>query len=266
MTLADYIADYRQRYMTPALLRPRSIQTMSSHIRTIESGLGSRPVTGLDYKTIQGFFNALAETRKPKSVRNVYGTLHVVLAQAHREGVIPSVPAPKLPPSPQTPQRFFTVSQMRRIISASNHKAFWWLLAETGVRINEALSLQPEDLTDVIRIHRNLKTYNALRDVSVSDNLRVLLGGELPFSGCRTVWWNRLQALLHELDIPAAGFHGFRRGTATYLDSKGMPESLLSQRMGWKKPGMLQLYSQKQKHLDKPWAEMLSLELGGHNG
>jgi integrase len=82
--------------------------------------------------------------------------------------------------------RFFTLKNVSRIIEASKgeHRVFYWLLAEAGIRASELAGLRLEDIAgELLTMNQSVwhgkvqapKTNNALRSLGLSPQLVALL-------------------------------------------------------------------------------------------
>lgn len=257
------------------MLKRRTTQKqMKYHIGLLAAKLGDSPIEKIAYNQVQKFFTNLSQTMKPKSVRNVYGTFHTILSQAAREGLINQIPKPVLPKTEDSETPWFTVGQIRSIIKNSADKelkTLFWLLGETGVRIEEALGLHVSDLDEenkAIRVVRNLKTKNARRTISLSEPLYNLLlerAKDTPegplFNRSENHYRNLLGRTIKESNIKTeavAPFHAFRRGNATIMDTIGVPLGIAKKRFGHKGEGLfLGVYVQSEKYADRTWAQKI---------
>jgi integrase len=66
------------------------------------------------------------------------------------EDVDALLPKPKLPRRPKKKARFFTLTEVARIIAASeaDHRVFYWLAPETGLRGGELAGLKLTDIDE----------------------------------------------------------------------------------------------------------------------
>jgi integrase len=84
-----------------------------SYRNWIRTHLGAHPVDQVTRARCQTFVNILGEKMSAKSVRNVYGTLHQILAVALNDGLISSNPCLglKLPRMPEKRERVLEISE-----------------------------------------------------------------------------------------------------------------------------------------------------------
>jgi integrase len=175
------------------------------------------------------------------------------------------------------------VVQLRAVIADSNptYRPLYATLAETGLRIGEALGLKGSDFNEAdktITVARSLyagqeqtpKSAAAYRTITLSaylvDILRPLAlanpEGFLFRSTNGSPLWpekilvSSLHPLLADLKLKPAGFHSLRRGNATLMCSVlGVPEKIAAYRLGHRAPGLtLGLYAQNFSGIDKDWA------------
>jgi len=273
------------------LKKPASRVTMGSHIKILNNSFGSAPLAGLEYATVQKFFSTLAKNRSPKTVKNIFGTFRNLMGQAQREKLIEKYPIPVLPKMVKTQQDWLTLEQMRELIACSDvNKPLVALLCETGLRVGEALGLQTQDVdfyAKTLTVNRSVyggesqtpKTTNAYRSMCISQRLSSLLHGQSDVPPSAYIFrttrggpaWpgelrtNVLDPLARSLGIKPVGYHAYRRGSASmYASDIGMPEKVLSHRMGHAGRGLtLGLYAQSVDRADVPYVERAARLLYG---
>jgi len=279
MTFAEYSKTW-ERNILP-LAKPASRNTMRSHLKRLNAALGDQPID-MKYPVVQGFFTDQAINSAPKTVRNIFSTFHNVMAAALREGLIEKIHTVALPKSTRTEQEWLSVEDMKRLMigSQSTHRVLYATLAETGLRIGEALGLKGGDLDEInqtLQIRRSLyggkvqapKTAASYRTITLSPYLVDLLksvatGTPEDFlfrsSSGAPLWPEKilvssLHPLLADLKLKPAGFHAFRRGNATLMCSVlGVPEKVAAYRLGHRAPGLtLGLYAQNFTGIDREW-------------
>lgn len=168
---------------------------------------------------------------------------------------------------PESP--FYTVDEMVRIINAANepHRTFYWLMAETGIRLGEACGLRVKYLyfdVNVIVIRESAwlgyigptkSRKPRIFDISpeLASRLAMLAEGKSPddfiFAAKNGSPWNGndvvkdfLKPLLNELGINkpfadgkrSAATHAFRHGNSTILDKLKTPLRVRQERLGHK--------------------------------
>jgi integrase len=233
-----------------------------STLKRLKATFGRKDMRSIDAGDIQRFIAAsMAEGLDPKTIRNHWGTVSLIwnaaLAQKYVDALLPK---PKLPRRPKKKARFFTLKDVARIIVASKdeHRVFYWLAAETGLRGGELAGLKLTDIDgERLTINRSVwhckeqtpKTNNALRSLALSPQLISLLweqiarqkkqGHEYLFSASTgnpldmNVYRSRkMTTLLTSLEIPQAGFHAFRHFNVAMLDALRVPLKTIQERIG----------------------------------
>jgi len=182
---------------------------------------------------------------------------NAALAQKYVDALLPK---PTLPRKSKKKPKFFTLANVAEIISASEgeHKVFYWLVAETGLRSGELAGLKLTDIDgQCLTVNRSVwhgeeqspKTDNAVRTLAISPQLVALLweqiarqktrGHEFLFSSSNGTPWDmnvfrfrKMRPLLAGLGIAQAGFHAFRHFNVSLLDSLRAPLKVIQERAG----------------------------------
>jgi integrase len=214
---------------------------------------------------VRQFVSGLAARRAPKTVRNVHGVLHNVMALAVAAGRIPSNPCQgtKLPdPERRKVMACLTEQQLAHLVACTPE---WWrplvvTLAGTGLRWGEAVGLTVEHvdlLVPEVRVRQTLnptatrwkptpKTKAGRRNVglprTVVDQLLPLVAGK---GGGEPVFTTPDGALVKHRPFNysvwqpacrAAGVkatpHDLRHSHAALLIANGVPMPAISQRLG----------------------------------
>jgi len=169
-------------------------------------------------------------------------------------------------PKPAKTERFhFKLRDVRRIIAHAEepHKTFYWLAAETGMRVGELIGLRVDDfdLEDCrVSVRQSIwqgkpqtpKSEKALRSFALSPQLTEHLRQRLEqwrpnerrllFATDRGTPWTLgnlakryFKPLLKELQIEVlrgTSFHAFRHTNSTLMDRAGIPVKIRQQRLG----------------------------------
>jgi integrase len=290
---SEYARSFEQQVLP--MKKPATIATMQSHLRFFcqPDVFGDISITALDRPTIQTVFARLHTSLAPKTLRNRWSTLHLVLEQAHVDGLLAVVPSPTLPRNHRKPQPFFNLQQMRDIIRCASepYATFAAVLAETGARVGEVIGVREMDIDfgsrtlciaqDIYRGREDsTKTTSADRTLSLSSFVAEKLRRHIERPGrvSKYVFQTRsgkpfwpheaqkpLSQVMDDLKIAPAAFHAWRRGNITYAGTVlGMPEPILAERVGHRLPGMtFGIYTQSMPGYDKEWAERLGCALFG---
>jgi integrase len=133
-----------------SLSKPSTQSGARSNLKRLKAAFGRKDMRAIDAGDIQRFVAAsMKEGLDPKTLRNYWGTANLIwnaaLAQKYVDALLPK---PKLPRRSKKRAKFFTLADVARIIVASEgeHRAFYWLAAETGLRSGELAGLR---LTDI---------------------------------------------------------------------------------------------------------------------
>ncbi|MGA2923190.1 MAG: site-specific integrase [Candidatus Sulfotelmatobacter sp.] len=247
---------------------------MSQHKRSTQSStrsqlrrwllpqLGSCAIKDLDGQRLQAFVSGCH--CNSKTIRNLIATLRMMWNSARAWGYVAHDPfdALVLPKRGLVKTFTFSLEETQRIIRSANepHKAFYSILAETGIRGGEICGLRIADLdleNALIHVHQSVwrgqiqtvKSRKGNRRFPISaelvEHLRAFLRTWRPnplgllFSTQNGTPWDhslvrkrKFHPLLKRLGIPRCGFHAFRHGNATLLDQIGAPMAVRLNRLG----------------------------------
>ncbi len=278
-------ADYSSRFETDVLsmCKPSSRATIGSHLRHLRSVFGPREMSEMTQPVIQRFITEEAKTKAPKTVKNEWGSLRSLLQQAHREGILANLPQPALPKAADLDPAWFTPAQMRTLAAVA---PLYAVFAETGARQGEVFALQAQDIDLAARTLSitkdvyngkidTLKSRAAKRVLAMSAQLTSILDSRIAskkpdeFVFCTAVgtmlWPSKEIQRLHKAavthGISPAGFHAFRRGSATLLGSDlAAPEKIAAYRLGHSAKGLgisYRTYAQRLVGCDRETADQL---------
>jgi integrase len=245
-----------------SLSKPSTQSGTKSTLKRLKASLGRKDMRAIDAGDIQRYIASCAnDGLDPKTIRNHWGTVSLIwnaaLAQKYVDALLPK---PKLPRRPKKRARYFTLTDVSQIIAASTdeHRVFYWLAAETGLRGGELAGLKLSDIDgERLMVNRSVwhckeqtpKTNNALRTLGLSPQLITLLweqitrqrkqSREFLFStstgtplDMNTYRRRKLTPLLASLGIPQAGFHAFRHFNVAVLDALRVPLKTIQERIG----------------------------------
>jgi integrase len=293
--------DFAARWVADVLSnhKPSTRSACASQIRTsIVPAFGKVAMKDIDAAMMQRFSSALARTKSPKTVRNHIAVLKMMWKQARAWAYVAKDSDPfqdiVLPKNGLDEQSCFTLDQMRAIITASEEpwQTFFWLAAETGLRIGEltALRIQHVDVLGCqVKVRQSCwrgqiqttKSRRGVRTCVISPALARKLASQFQ-SGAVLVFETanrkpldhghvrrKLYAVLDPLGIPQAGMHAFRHGNETLMDRLNAPPKLRQQRLGHADERMMFNYShvasQDEIDLSARLGEMLTPESFGLN-
>jgi integrase len=260
VTLDVFIAIWQRDYLSLCKLSTQS--GTGCHLKRLSASFGPKDMRQIDAGDIQRLIAKMdAEGLDPKTIRNLWGVVSLLWQAALSQRYVDSaLPKPKLPRRPKTKPRFFILTDTARIIAASKgeHRVFYWLAAESGLRAGELAGLRLTDIAgDCLTVKRSVwngqeqtpKTDNAVRNVALSPQLVTLLweqigrqkakGHEYLFSASTGSPWDmnvyrkrKMRKLLTSLGIESAGFHALRHFNVSLLDSLRVPLKVIQERVG----------------------------------
>ncbi len=258
-TFDGFAAMWERDYLS--LSKPSTQSSTRSYLKRLNAAFGKKDMRQIDAGDIQRLISTSMSELDPKTIRNMWGVVSLIwnaaLAQKYVDALLPK---PKLPRKPKRKPKFFTLEQVSKIIAASqgDHRVFYWLAAETGLRAGELAALKLTDIDgDKLTVKQSVwhakeqapKTDNAMRTVALSPQLITLLweqiarqkakGHEFLFSVSTGSPWDmnvyrnrKMRKLLTTLGISQAGFHAFRHFNVSLLDSLRVPLKTIQERVG----------------------------------
>lgn len=244
------------------LSKPSTRSSSRTQLKALKAEFGQRDMRQIDAGDVQRLISKMmAEGNAPKTVRNRWGVVSLIwqaaLAQRYVDATLPK---PKLPKNVKKKPRFFSMSDVARIIASTQgqQRCIYWLLSETGLRAGELAGLRVQDVNlDSVRVEQSVwggeeqapKTESAVRTIAVSPQLAELLwkqvakqktakhsllftagnGSPLDMDVERQ---RRLKPVLEALEIRQAGYHAFRHFSVSMLDSLRTPLKTIQERIG----------------------------------
>jgi integrase len=235
---------------------------MRTYLNRLRAAFGKKDMRQIDAGDIQRLISSCtAEGLAAKTIRNLWGTVRLIwdaaLAQKYVDALLPK---PKLPRRQKKKARYFTMTDVARMIAASTgeQRVFYWLASETGLRSGELAGLKLADIDgERLSVSRSIwggkeqhpKTDNAVRTLALSPQLISLLweqiarqtakGHDYLFSSVNGTAWDmdvfrqrKLKKLLSVLGIGQAGFHAFRHFNVSLLDALRVPLKAIQERAG----------------------------------
>jgi integrase len=261
--LEAFAAIWERDYLSQS--KPSTQSGAKSYLKRLNAAFGKKDIRQIDAGDMQRLVARMtAEGLNPKTIRNVWGVASLIwnaaLAQKYVDVLLPK---PKLPRKLKKKPRFFTLSEVGKIIAASagEQRAFYWLLAECGLRAGEVAGLKLTDIDgDKLTVNQSVwngseqapKTDNAVRTLSISPQLVTLLweqvarqkakGREFLFSSStgspldmNAFRKRKLKPLFTSLGIAqdnGKAFHAFRHFNVSLLDTLRVPLKVIQERIG----------------------------------
>lgn len=247
-----------------SLQKPATQSAMRSYLKRLRAAFGSRDMRSINAGDVQRLIaRSTAEGLAPKTLRLMWGAISQIWQAAHTQQYVDAVlPKPKLPRNPKKKARFFTLSEVVNILTASDgeHRVFYWLMAETGLRAGEVAGLRLCDIPgdgDRLTVNQSVwhgkeqtpKTDNAVRTIALSPQLAAMVRDQITrqrskehghlFTAETGSPWDmnvhrrrKLTPLLKRLGIRQAGFHAFRHFNVSLLDALRVPLKTIQERIG----------------------------------
>jgi integrase len=221
----------------------------------IQPALGALPVEDIRNGVLKTFFAAQSKEVKPPTLQAMFNLIKQIVesaVDAEGERLYPQsfnldfIDIPRVKPADQDAP-VATREGIQQAISRAKdvEKALYALLAGSGLRISEALSLMVGvddgasnfwDFTGRTIVIRKSKTAAGIRQVDLAPELNAFLVKLL----CKKLWQStvdstrpifsrRLQSAYEKLEATGIldGFHSFRRFRLTHLDGAGVPRGLV---------------------------------------
>jgi integrase len=237
--------------------------------------LGARCMKDINREIVQSMVAKKASSLSAKSVRNLIALMGEMWVHAKADGYTEIDPfsALRLPEQSLFNERCLTLDEMKALIDATAEPfhTYCWIIAETGIRCGEACGLPVRNLLldlQAIKItqkvwHGKIETVKSMRsnrlcEISpqLVEHLRGFLRSWRPnrlglvFATRNGTPWDadvvrkrKLYPLLEKLGIERCGFHAFRHGNASVLDSEGVPMATRQNRLGHSDARMTMRYT-----------------------
>jgi integrase len=254
--------------------KPSMHAAVKSHLKThLVPKLGDQMVGAIGAFEIQDFVSRIRVSRgkkgrtvllppSGKTVKNLVSTLSLMQATAaawkyaDRDWFTGLV----LPEWIKPEEYRFRLEEARRIINTAQEpfKTFFWVIAETRIRLGEACALRPRDFRLELRVV--VIRWSAWRSIHIgstkgkrprifdlspqlAEHLRLFTADKgaaeflfqredgTPWQGDHVVR-NHLKPLLKRLGIKLAGAHAFRHLNASLMDQLRTPDKVRQERLG----------------------------------
>src|SRR6266446_9403825 len=269
--------------------KPSTQSTIRSQIRKhFVPFFGHWKLREIGPEEVQRFLSSVKASAK--TVRNLYATIQMLWKSARAWGYVghDAVSGVVLPKRHRTAQRFFSVEEVQRILTAAPdpYHTFYWLAAGTGMRAGELCGLRTDDFDlqrGLVCIRQSVwrgklqspKTRNAIRTFALSPQLVVHIAEflrrwspnerRLVFATRNGTPWDanllvkrKLRPLLKTHAIEGGGLHAFRHANSTLMDRLGVPLKVRQQRLGHSDPSLtLGVYTHIASEDDERFAEQL---------
>jgi integrase len=269
LSFADYAKEWIQTYQgrTARGIRPETLADYRRDLGLDPDGnelgdgaiahFGRMPLAAIEPRDIKRYAQTLAERGlSPSSVRNYLAPVRVLLATAYEDGLIQRNPAAGLRISQRTntsdaepKPKALTEAELRAFLDAlpGEWRLFFEFLAQTGLRIGEAIALTWNDLDpEQRRLHVRRRIYRGRSDtpksrygrrtIPLTPSMTAALGAqrgsaadEAPLFPSQIgshldpakVFTRILKPAAGKAGVPWAGFHTLRHTCGTMLFRHG---------------------------------------------
>lgn len=276
--------DYKDEVLS--LRKLSSYKSYSRHIDHLIQYFGHVRIGDIDKQSIQKYIVKVAQQSGAEMVRHHLIAFKGVMEYADEDWDMPT--RLKKPKRSKPKQEFYTFEEVRKMLhhTSGKMKILIMLLAETGLRLGEALALLPSDIVDqTLSVSKNVydglvqdtpKTESSIRTICISETLdqglkQLMFDNKLLFRNPegRPMWPQQLtyemRIICSNAGVKYKGFHSFRRGNITELILNLLiPERVIGMRVGHLSESItLGVYCKATEGADKPWIKKIEESLYG---
>jgi len=281
-------------------IKPRTADAWTGYLKYINQQIGELPLSEVNNLSVKQFVAKMSAEEKngkprfaPKSVTHYVQIIKMVVGSALDDKGEPLYAVKwnhnfmDLPEIGKQRKPAFTAAEVTTIISKAEgqFRTLYALLAGTGLRIEEAIGLQVEDVQGSVLCIRHShwngelyapKTAAGIRAVDLHSSLASLLGEHIGkrksgfvFQSSRqsplsrsNVLRRSLHKILEEMGLEKSGFHGFRRFRITHLRKQRVMEVLLRIWVGHSTHGITDNYTVESLKADAEFRRQAAEETG----
>jgi integrase len=260
-------AAHSREVLAALQVRPGTLRGYEDSLRLwLLPALGRRPLAAVDRRAIEEALAAVLAARSPKTARNVLAVAKLVLGRAVDWGRLPSNPALGLRVRVPRHQALVWTREQReaalRALEEGPAGNAVRVLLGTGLRLREALALQPEDwwpAQGAVRVAAS-KTDAGVRLVDVPGWLAPVLDGALPLRCTAAQVRGALDRCSRAARVPRIRVHDLRHTRLTALLLAGAPADYVCRQAGHADPGFfLKTYAHVLEMAGRPerraWAD-----------
>jgi integrase len=260
-TVFDAVADLWESKRLPQLKESSRYSVPKLLAKHVRSFFGQMALEEIKTGVVNDWIAEMQRKKlEPKTIHNLWKLFRAIMNwHAQQNDEPPRKWYPILPTIAEDEQRWFTQTEVRRLVEAAEgqYKLLFHLAGSSGLRAGELFGLHVEDLNldrGVVRVRRSIwrgqevtpKTRKGYRDVFIDSNtvqmLRDYLGSRTTGrvfqtrSGTPLDTSNVLSAVLYplcdRLSIPRGGLHAFRHGRVSHLQANGAPADFTKSQVG----------------------------------
>jgi integrase len=281
-------------------IKPRTADAWTGYLKYINQQIGELPLSEVNNLSVKQFVAKMSAEEKngkprfaPKSVSHYVQIVKMVVGSALDDKGEPLYPVKwnhnfmDLPEIGKQRKPAFMADEVATIISKADaqFRTLYALLAGTGLRIEEAIGLQVQDVQgsvlNVQHSHWNgelyaPKTTAGIRAVDLHSSLASMLREHIGerksgylFQSSRGTPLSRsnvlrrsLHKILKEMGLEKSGFHGFRRFRITHLRKQRVMEVLLRIWVGHSTHGITDNYTVESIKADAEFRKQTAEETG----
>jgi integrase len=263
-------------------IKPRTADAWAGYLKYINLQIGEMPLSEVNNLAVKEFIAKMATEQKrggklrfaPKSIANYVQLIQMVVGSALNDKGEAIHPVKwnhdfmDMPVIGEQRKPAFTEAEVTSIITKANggFRVLYALLAGSGLRIEEAIALQVQDLKgNVVHVRHSHwngdlytpKTEAGIREVDLHPSLAAMLREHI---GTRTsgylfesskgtplarsnVLRRSLHKILEKMEREKCGFHAFRRFRITHLRKQRVMEVLLRIWVGHSTEGITDKYT-----------------------
>lgn len=248
------LADAMQQFIdTKHFKSPRTRSTYESIKRNYLKSIQGKNIYKITHEDIQKAINLESMNHSPKTVRNIYSFLRVVMRKYRPRFIINADLPQKIPPKIDVPEDP-DVLKLVDAVMGTNLELPVLLAAFGPMRRGEICALRAEDISgNVVHVCRNIvksndksapweekppKTYAGDRFIDYPDFVRELWEKTGIKSGrlvtiCPDTITKKFALILKENNIRHFRFHDLRHYSASIQHALGVPDAYIQQRGGW---------------------------------
>jgi len=152
-------------------MKASTIPTMRGHINNLFiPTFGKLAMGDLDSERVQSFLNRQVGRVSTKTIKNIWGTLSLMWNSAVDWKYVTGELRVKRSKARRLRMRCFTVLEVKRILAHTQgaEQVFFWLAAETGMRVGEIVALRVSDVTD-LSVDVNKSISHGIEDTTKTD-------------------------------------------------------------------------------------------------
>lgn len=260
--------DYAEKFLTQKKKPSTVLRNRDIYKRHIQPLFGAVPIRQIRHSDIQKLVDTWVEMGlSARTILRHLAVLSAIFTLAERDGIIVRIPTKGINrPEVLEPHRYaMSVEEVAKLRMAihPNYEAFLYTLAETGMRVGEAINLNIEDFdwkAGTLKI-AGAKTKAGIRTVHISKTMQSLISSHIQTTGRTMAHQTEPLFVSHKTDpetglvigarinysnfrtrifkvaataigLPELQPHDLRRTAATLLVAAETPQKVIQERLG----------------------------------